>query len=116
MRIIFRQTGGFTGLTLTVEVEERELSPEAAAEARRLLRRRATSGRPGGERAPRRSADVLAYEITITERRRRITLQFDALDVPAEAHALVDELREAATGEGPPSMNQPRRGRTRDGR
>lgn len=132
MRIVFRQVGGFAGLTLVAEVEARQLSREAAAEARRLLRDRPTAGTPaesGGRRdaraaeaqagrrsegrgrspAANASADLLAYEITISEHSRHITLQFDALDVPPEAHALVDELREAATGEGPPSMSQPRK-------
>ena len=136
MRIVFRQIGGFAGLTLVAELDECQLSPEAAAEARHLLderpaaRERVDPGSRGpasaaqsqtgrGARtqarppAPRPPADVLIYEVTIIEHRRRVTFQFDALSVPPEADALVDELREAATGEGPPTMSQPPRRRGR---
>ena len=110
MHIVFRQIGGFAGLTVKVELDEAQLSPEARAEARHLLSEHDSALEPSGPRPPTgEGADLLVYEITIIERRRHVTLHFDALSVPPEADVLVDELREAATGEGPPSASHPPR-------
>jgi hypothetical protein len=99
MKISYRESGGFTGLSRGVEIDTATLP---AADARRVEALVARAGLKGQARTgPAEARDVAGYQITIESEAGRVAVSFDDMSVPAEADDLLAFLQERA-GPVPP--------------
>lgn len=92
MKLTFRQTGGFTGLSLGCEIDDTELPRAEAARLRRLVRR----GQLEDVAAPPGARDVTTYEITIETSGGVRRATFHDLAVPERVQPLLDFLQRRA--------------------
>lgn len=92
MKLTFRQSGGFAGLSLGCEVDDADLPRAEAARLRRLVRqcRLADAAAPAGAR------DVTTYEITIETPGGVHRATFHDLAVPDRVQPLLDFLQRRA--------------------
>ena len=89
MKLTFRQSGGFTGLSRGCEIDDADLTRAEAARLRRLVER----SRLADVAAPAEARDVTTYEITVEtpDGVRRAT--FHDLAVPEQVQPLLDFLQ-----------------------
>ena len=92
MKLTFRQTGGFAGLSLGCEIDDAELTRAEAARLRRLVRR----GRLEDVAAPADARDVTTYQITIETPGGVRRATFHDLAVPEGLQPLLDFLQRRA--------------------
>lgn len=94
MKVSFRQTGGFTGLSFGCELDTATMSVQEASELKKLA---AASGLcERRERGSEAARDVALYEIVVEDEGGRIAASFDDMTVPREAEGLLDFLRARA--------------------
>ncbi len=91
MRLTFRQSGGFAGLTRGVEVDASELSEGLARAIEQLVR----SGAKASQATPE-ARDLTTYALTIEDAGRTHQLAFDDMSIPAEAGPLLAYLQRRA--------------------
>lgn len=92
MKLTFRQSGGFAGLSLGCEIDDAELPPAEAARLRRLVKR----GRLADVAAPAGARDLTTYEITIETPAGVRRATFHDLAVPERVQPLLDFLQRRA--------------------
>jgi hypothetical protein len=94
MKVAFRQTGGFGGLSLAADLDTARLS---AAEARELERLVAQSDlRALSAKGPASARDLTTYEITVESADGVVRATFDDMTVPAQLEPLLEHLRAQA--------------------
>lgn len=94
MKIRFRQTGGFAGLSLGCDLDTAAL---AGNDAKKLLQLVKKSRLAEGHRPKsKKGRDLGNYEITIIDEARTVTTTFDDMSVPQGAEELLDFLRSNA--------------------
>lgn len=94
MKIRFRQTGGFAGLSLGSELDSEQLPATEAGELERLITQ-AGLDQVGSKKS--RGADLTNYEMTVEDKGRTIKASFDDMTIPADAQPLLDFLKSRAT-------------------
>ena len=92
MKITFRQSGGYAGLTKGCEINTERLSPEEAQELKSLVTQ---SGilEAQSKQSPN-VADVYNYLIIIETRDKTHQVSFDELSLPEEVIPLIDFLKD----------------------
>jgi len=92
MKLTFRQSGGFAGLSLGCEIDDADLPRAEAARLRRLVRqcRLEDAAAPAGAR------DVTTYEITLETPGGVRRATFHDLAVPDRVQPLLDFLQRRA--------------------
>jgi hypothetical protein len=93
MKIRFRQTGGFAGLSLGSELDSEKLPAAEAGELERLIRQAALD-QVGTKKS--RGADLTNYEMTVEDKGRTTKASFDDMTIPVNAQPLLDFLRSRA--------------------
>jgi hypothetical protein len=92
MKLTFRQSGGFAGLSLGCEIDDADLPRAEAARLRRLVQRcRLEDAAP-----PAEARDVTTYEITIETPAGVRHATFHDLAVPERMQPLLDFLQRRA--------------------
>jgi len=94
LRIEFRRSGGFAGLTIGTEVDTGELPPEEARVFERLVESLERSG--VGDSPPPGKPDRFQYELTITRGGKSRRFQLAEQELTPEARELVNLLVERA--------------------
>ena len=94
LRIEFRRSGGFAGLTIGTEVDTAELPPEEARVFERLAESLERSG--VGDSPPPGKPDRFQYELTITRGGKSRRFQLAEQELTPEARELVNLLVERA--------------------
>ena len=94
LRIEFRRSGGFAGLTIGTEVDTGELPPEEARVFERLAESLERSG--VGDSPPPGKPDRFQYELTITRGGKSRRFQLAEQELTPEARELVNLLVERA--------------------
>lgn len=94
IRIRFRRSGGFAGLSLTAAITADQLASDHAAQVRRLLTeaeapRSQAAAAAGG-------ADMFRYELDLDDGHRRRYLAWDETQVPEEFRSLLGTLTRLA--------------------
>lgn len=92
MKLTFRQSGGFAGLSLGCEIDEADLPRAEATRLRRLVRQ----CRLEDVAAPAGARDVTTYEITIEAPGAVRHATFHDLAVPERVQPLLDFLQRRA--------------------
>ncbi|MGH9040284.1 MAG: protealysin inhibitor emfourin [Acidimicrobiia bacterium] len=93
-RVVFRQTGGFTGRILGIELDASDLSAEEVSALEWLLRHvDEHAGRP----ASGAHRDVENYEIRVQGQSADRCFTFAGVAVPERVGPLLDRLRRDAT-------------------
>jgi hypothetical protein len=92
MKLTFRQSGGFAGLSLGCEIDDATLPRAEAARLRRLVQQ----CRLEDVAAPAGARDVTTYEITIETPGGVRRATFHDLAVPERAQPLLDFLQRRA--------------------
>ena len=77
MKISMRQTGGYAGLDSTKTVDTNQLNSEAGASLRSLVEKSNLFNRVAGAERSFAGADLVHYEITVSEGEREHTVAFD---------------------------------------
>jgi hypothetical protein len=95
MKIRYRQTGGFAGLSLGAELDTETLPVGEARELERLVKRAALHHI--GDRKSRGGRDLTSYEMTVEDQGRTTKASFDDMTIPSNAQALLDFVRSRAT-------------------
>jgi hypothetical protein len=94
MKITYRESGGFAGLSRGVEIDTSTLP---AADARRVEALVARAGLKQQARAgPAGARDLAGYQITIESDAGRVAVSFDDMTVPEDADDLLAYLQERA--------------------
>lgn len=94
MKVSFRQSGGFAGLTRGCELDSETLP---AAEARRLEKLVAESHLESlGSTSTPAARDAVTYEITVEREGGTERVRFDDLSVPESAAPLLELLQACA--------------------
>ena len=94
MKVTFKQTGGFAGLTFGADLDTKTLP---RAEGRRLMQLVEASGiRTLAAREAEGGRDLAAYEVVVEGDGGAIRATFDDMSVPPELAPLLDFLRERA--------------------
>lgn len=96
MKIQFRQSGGFAGLTRGCTIDTSRLSPADASELEKLTR--ASTHSPGVSDS---GADMIQYTIEIDDKGQRRSLLVDDMTLTPELAPLVDFLMQHAKPESP---------------
>lgn len=89
MKVSFRQSGGFAGLTRGVELDAEDLPPEEAASLRSLMER---GGPQEGTEDPE-ARDLQTYEITVETDEGSRQFAFDDGTVPEDVAPLLRTLK-----------------------
>lgn len=91
MKIHFRQTGGFAGLTLGCDLDTSAMPVGEAKALERLVRDSLITESIAHKNEEGR--DLTNYEITIERDQGTLTATFDDMSLPKNLEALVDFLR-----------------------
>jgi hypothetical protein len=94
MKIKFRQTGGFAGLTKAVEIDTEQIPPNAA-EVLKLMVDRASFFEVSAP-PPQALPDREQYTLSIESQGRSHQLQLGASNLPAQLKELIDYLAKQA--------------------
>lgn len=95
MKVRFRQTGGFAGLSRGCELDDATLPRPEAANLRRLVER--SQIQDGQATGPEGARDLTTYEITVETDDGVRTAAFDDLTIPKQLQPLMDYLQRRAT-------------------
>jgi len=90
MKIIFRQSGGYIGLSRSCTIQSRDLPGKLTEKIEKLITRHSMSGMPGNNPAAR---DMASYEITVFVKKKTYSLQFNDLTMPDEVSELITWLQ-----------------------
>ncbi|MGH9281438.1 MAG: protealysin inhibitor emfourin [Acidimicrobiales bacterium] len=93
-RVSFERSGGFGGVTLSKELDTKELDEDEAAQLEALLDRVDFDAAPGP--APRGGADRFQYDLTVERGGRRHTLTRSEGQLTPELKELVERLQDLA--------------------
>ena len=96
MKIQFRQSGGFAGLTRSCKLDTASMSPADAGQLESMAR--ASTKSPGVSTT---GADMICYEIEITDGGRKRKLIVDDMTLTAELAPLVEYLTQQAKPQAP---------------
>ena len=84
LKVRFRQSGGFAGLTRGQEITAADSSPEELQQLEQMLKASGVAERAagGGARTPPKSADLIQYDLQIetSDGTRHVVLTDDDLD------------------------------------
>jgi hypothetical protein len=94
MKVRFRQTGGFAGLSFGADLDTAIMPAAEAAELTTLVEK--SRVRTLAAKGPEGARDLAGYEIEIEEAGSTIRVSFDDMSVPREIEPLLDFLRERA--------------------
>jgi hypothetical protein len=94
MKIRYRQTGGFAGLSLGSDLDTANLPPSEAEELKRLVKQAALD-KVGVKKSPR-GRDLTNYEIIVDDKGRTTKAAFDDMTIPANVQPLLDFLNRRA--------------------
>ncbi len=95
MKLRYRQSGGFAGLSLGLDLDTEKLPPSEASELERLVQQAALD--QVGVKKSRGGRDLTSYEMTVEDKGRTTKASFDDMTIPANAQPLLDFLRSRAT-------------------
>jgi hypothetical protein len=98
LRIEFRRSGGFAGLTMGTQVDTAKLPPEEARVFERLIESLEGSG--AGDSPPAGKPDRFQYELTITRGDQSRRFQLAEQELTPETRELVNLLVERARRPG----------------
>jgi hypothetical protein len=94
VKIKFRQSGGYTGLQMGCDLDNKSLSPAEFSQLESLVK---TSGIVGSNSSrSENTADLINYEITIETKEGIHQVQFDDLTLPDSILPLLDYLQSKA--------------------
>lgn len=99
MKVRFRQSGGFGGLSFGVDLNTSTMPRADARTLERLVERGDVESIAA--KGPEGARDLAGYEIEIEDRGRTIRLSFDDMSVPEALEPLLDFLRERARARPP---------------
>jgi hypothetical protein len=96
IRIRFRRSGGFAGVSLTAATTADQLAHDHAAQVQRLLTQ--TEAPPGPHHAAPAAgrADTFRYELDLDDGQRHRSLAWDETQVPEEFRPLLGTLTRLA--------------------
>ncbi|HEY6546793.1 MAG TPA: protealysin inhibitor emfourin [Vicinamibacteria bacterium] len=94
MKISYRETGGFAGLSRGVELDLESLPPAEARKLQKLVE--AACLESGTARGPTGARDLVGYEIVIEKDGVRSVVRFDDASVPESATELLEALQSRA--------------------
>lgn len=95
MKLRYRQTGGFGGLSLGSELDSEKLPPAEAGELERLTKQAALE--QVGAKKSRGGRDLTNYEITVEDKGHTTKASFDDMTIPANAQPLLNFLKSRAS-------------------
>jgi hypothetical protein len=90
MRLAFRRSGGYLGLTSTCEVDTATLPPDEAAQLQELVKQSGVDSATSAHSA--RGADLIEYELVLETPHGSRTVAFDTMTLPSSARPLVEYL------------------------
>jgi hypothetical protein len=96
IRIQFRRSGGFAGISLTAATTADQLTGDHAAQVRRLLAEDQAPPGPRPAAAVPGAADRFQYELDLDDGQRQRSLTWDETHVPDELKPLVGTLTRLA--------------------
>ena len=94
MKVRYRESGGFAGLSRGCEVDSASLPGEDARRLAALVEQAAPDDVAAP--SPPEARDLLGYEIVIESEARRTVLRFDDATIPERADPLLAWLQERA--------------------
>jgi hypothetical protein len=96
MRIIFERSGGFTGLTRTVELDTASLPSDEAHNMRKLVQTAGFFELPAQVRTTGQSADDFQYAVTVEAEGKQHTVRTTGTAVPDALRPLIEHLTRVA--------------------
>jgi len=94
MKVTFRQSGGYAGLSRGCELDSATMSRTEAAKLERLVEK--SRGAAAGTTSKPGARDLTSYRVTVETDKGSHQLEFDDLTVPAEATDLLAYLQRCA--------------------
>jgi hypothetical protein len=94
MKVRYRQTGGFAGLSLGSDLDTDKLPTGEAEELVRLVKQAALD--KVGDQKSSRGRDLTNYEIIVDDSGRTIKRSFDDMTIPSNVQPLLDFLNRRA--------------------
>ncbi len=91
MKIVFRQSGGYIGISRSCIINSRDLPGKLSGKIEELIARKNISGIIP-EAAPT-ARDMTNYEMTVFIKKKTYTLQFSDLTLPDEIAELITYLQ-----------------------
>jgi hypothetical protein len=95
MKVRYRQTCGFTGLSLGCELDTEKMPPGEAQELTRVVKQ-AEPDKLGVKTSPR-GRDLTNYEIIVEDRGRTTRAAFDDMTISNNVQPLLDFLNRRAS-------------------
>lgn len=95
MKVRYRQSGGFAGLSLGADLDSEKLPPGEAKELARLVNRAALD--KIGVKKSIRGRDLTSYEIIVEDNGQTTKASFDDMTIPANVQPLLDFLNRRAS-------------------
>jgi hypothetical protein len=95
MKIIFEQTGGFMGRSLSLTLDFNDLSPQDAATLKSMLEQ-ADFWNIQPDKAPRPARDDFHYRLTVETEKGQHTVRTSDTNAPAQLRPLIHELSKRA--------------------
>ena len=95
MKVRYRQSGGFAGLSLGSDLDTANLPTGEAEELERLVKRAALDN--VGVQKSSRGRDLTSYEIVVADNGRTTKASFDDMTIPPNVQPLLDFLKRRAS-------------------
>lgn len=95
MKVRYRQSGGFAGLSLGADLDSEKLPPDEAEELARLVNRAALD--KIGVKKSIRGRDLTSYEIIVEDNGQTRKASFDDTTIPPNVQPLLDFLNRRAS-------------------
>ncbi len=94
--IWFERSGGFAGISTSVEIDSKTLSTEESEELKQLIDRSGFFAHHKNEGTPGNMPDQFQYKISIECEGEKLTLEFGESKVPESFRPLIDYLTQKA--------------------
>jgi hypothetical protein len=95
MKVRYRQTGGFTGVTLGCELDTEKMPPSEAQELARVVKQ--TEPDKVGVKTSPRGRDLTNYEIVVQDGGQTTRIVLDDMTIPSNVQPLLDFLSRRAS-------------------
>jgi hypothetical protein len=95
MKVRYRQTGGFAGLSLGADLDTDKMPTSEAEELVRLVKQAALD--KVGDKKSSGGRDLTNYEIIVDDSGRTIKGSFDDMTIPSNVQPLLDFLNRRAS-------------------
>jgi hypothetical protein len=96
MRISFKRSGGFAGLTLAADLDTASLPLNEAHKVQRMVEEAGFFDLPASIPAPAQGADAFQYVVTVEDEGKRHTVRTNDLTVPDALWPLLEYLTKTA--------------------